>query len=127
MHGLLSVILLTGFVIEGSRMAVTKLSSGNALWSPVGLLFAKVMSGLGEEGLRTVHRITWWSHLLLVMGLFILVPLTKLRHIVTTSAGYFLTDLGPKGKLINLDLEDEEAETYGATNVTDPCRGRNTG
>jgi Fe-S oxidoreductase/nitrate reductase gamma subunit len=117
MHGFLLVILLTGFVIEGSRMAVTELGSGNALWSPVGLVFAKAMSGLGEAGLRTVHKMTWWSHLVLVMGFFVLVPLTKLRHIVTTSAGYFLTDLGPKGKLINLDLEDEEAENFGATNV----------
>ncbi len=116
-HGLLFVILLTGFVIEGSRMAVTELGSGNALWSPVGLMVAKAMSGLGEDGLRTVHKATWWSHLLLVMGFFIIIPLTRLRHIVTTSASYFLTDLGPKGKLINLDLEDEEAETFGATNV----------
>ena len=116
-HGLLFVILLTGFIIEGSRMAVTELGSGNALWSPVGLVFAKAMRGLGEEGLRTVHKATWWSHLLLVMSFFIIIPLTRLRHIVTASASYFLTDLGPKGKLINLDLEDEAAETFGAANV----------
>jgi Fe-S oxidoreductase/nitrate reductase gamma subunit len=117
MHALLFAILFSGFVIEGSRMAVTELGSGNAIWSPAGLVFAKVMSGWGEESLRTVHKVTWWSHLLLVMGFFILIPMTRLRHIVTTSAGYFLTDLGPKGKLIHLDLDDEAAETFGATNV----------
>ena len=37
MHGLLFLILVTGFVIEGARMAVTELGTPVAAWSPVGL------------------------------------------------------------------------------------------
>jgi Fe-S oxidoreductase len=51
------------------------------------------------------------------MGFFILIPLTKFRHILTTSSNYFFSDLGPKGKLVNIDLENEESETFGATNI----------
>ncbi|MBW2658038.1 MAG: 4Fe-4S dicluster domain-containing protein [Deltaproteobacteria bacterium] len=117
MHGLLFAILLTGFVIEGARMAVTELGTPLAVWSPVGLLFAKTMSGLGDQTLLGLHKVSWWLHLLLVMAFFILIPYTKFRHIFTTSANYFFEDLGPRGKLVNLDLEDEEAETFGATGV----------
>ncbi|MBW2683048.1 MAG: (Fe-S)-binding protein, partial [Deltaproteobacteria bacterium] len=113
----LFAILLTGFVIEGARMAVTELGTPLAIWSPLGLVFAKGMSGMGEQALLGLHRGTWWVHLLLVMGFIILIPLTKFRHIFTTSANYFFADLGPKGKLVNLDLEDEDAETFGAATL----------
>ena len=117
MHGLLFAILITGFIIEGCRMAVTELGTPLAIWSPVGLVMAKAFHGMGEGGLLAMHKVTWWFHLLLVMAFFVLIPLTKFRHILTTSANYLFFDLGPKGKLINLDLENEEAETFGATSL----------
>ncbi len=119
MHGLLLIILVTGFLIEGARIAVTELGTSLSFWSPVGLLLANGLSGMGEDGLRALHKVTWWFHLLLVMGFFVLIPLTKFKHIFTTSINYFFDDLGPKGKLVNLDLENEEAETFGATTLKD--------
>ena len=117
MHGLLLTILLTGFLIEGARIAVTELGTPLSFWSPVGLLVAHGISGMGEGGLRALHMVTWWCHLLLVMSFFVLIPRTKFKHIFTTSVNYFFDDLGPKGKLINLDLENEDAETFGATSL----------
>lgn len=119
MHGLLFVILVTGFVIEGARMAVTELGTPLAAWSPVGLLFAKALAGIGEEGLRSLHRLLWWFHLLLAAGFIISIPFTKFRHIFTTSANYLFADRGPKGKLVTLDLEDEQGEKFGATAIGD--------
>jgi len=117
MHGLMFAILFTGFIIEGSRMAVTEMGTPLAIWSPVGLVIAKILGGIGEAGLLLLHKLTWWVHLLMVMGFFILIPLTKFRHILTTSSNYLFADLGPKGKLVNLDLENEESETFGATSI----------
>ena len=119
MHSLLFAILLTGFVIEGARMAATELGAPVSAWSPVGLLVAKGLAGMGDGGVRALHKVTWWFHLLLVMGFFILIPMTKFRHILTTSANYFFSDLGPKGKLVSLDLENEEAETFGVTKLSE--------
>ena len=119
MHGLLFAILISGFVIEGARMAVTELGTSLSYWSPVGLAFAKGMAGLGEESLRSVHSLTWWFHLLLVMAFIVLIPFTKFRHIFTTSLNYLFEDLSPTGKLVSLDMEDEEAESFGASAITD--------
>ncbi|MCK4507897.1 MAG: 4Fe-4S dicluster domain-containing protein, partial [Desulfuromonadales bacterium] len=119
MHGLLFAILLSGFVIEGARMAVTELGTSLAYWSPVGLVFAKSMAGLGEESLRSVHSLIWWFHLLLVMAFIVLIPFTKFRHIFTTSLNYLFEDLGPTGKLVSIDMEDEDAESFGAAVITD--------
>ncbi len=118
-HGLLMVILVTGFIIEGARMAATELGTDLAIWSPVGLLFAKFLSGLGESALRSLHVGLWWLHLLLALGFVAILPFTKLRHILTTSANYLFVDQGPKGGLVTLDMENEEAESFGAATLSD--------
>ncbi len=117
MHGLMLAIFVTGFIIEGSRMAVTEMGTSLAAWSPVGNIFAMLLSGLEEDSLRALHKGSWWFHLVLVMGFIAIIPRTKFRHILTTSSNYLFTDLGPTGKLTNIDLEDEEAENFGASQI----------
>jgi Fe-S oxidoreductase/nitrate reductase gamma subunit len=119
MHGLLFVILLTGFVLEGARMAVTELGTPLAAWSPVGLVFAKAMAGMGDDALRSLHTGTWWFHLALTLSFIIAIPFTKLRHLFTTPINYLLTPRGPKGAMTTIDLENEEAESFGVSKVTD--------
>jgi len=119
MHALLLLILFTGFIIEGARIGVTEMGTPLAGWSPVGLGVAKALSFLDEGGLLVLHKSTWWFHLLLVMGFLVLIPLTRFRHIFTTSAGSYFRDLGPKGKLVSLDMEDEEAESFGASTISE--------
>ena len=119
MHGLLLTILISGFVIEGIRMAVTELGTSLALWSPVGLGVAKLFSGMEESTLLALHSNLWWLHLMIVIVFIAIIPMTKFRHIFTTSANYLFTDLGPKGLVPPLDMEDEEAESFGAAKITD--------
>lgn len=119
MHVLLFVILVSGFVIEGARMAVTEMGTSLSYWSPVGLVFAHGMIGLGEERLLSLHRTTWWFHLLLALVFIGSIPFTKFRHIITTSLNYLFEDRGPTGKLTTLDLENEESESFGARKITD--------
>lgn len=121
LHGLLFAILLTGFFIEGARLAATELvwNPELARYSPVGLLVAKSMAGLSSQGLSTLHVFLWWLHLLLALGFVAALPFTKLRHILYTSANAFFAPLEAKGTLATLDLEDEEAEQFGAATVAD--------
>ncbi len=119
MHGLLFAILVTGFVIEGARVAVTELGTPLAIWSPVGLVVAKALSGMEESSLRTLHTTMWWGHFALVLGFIGAIPFTKLRHIFTTSANYVFADRGPRGNLTTLNMEDEEVECFGAAKVSD--------
>jgi Fe-S oxidoreductase/nitrate reductase gamma subunit len=121
MHGLLLAILVTGFLIEGARMAVTEVPGRMelAVWSPVGLVTAQALTGLGEGTLRALHSGLWWGHLVLVMGFIVAIPFTKFRHIFTTSANYLFAPRGPKGGLVTLDMENEEAESFGAAHLKD--------
>jgi len=121
MHGLLFAILVSGFVVEGLRMAVTEVVANPDLarWSPVGLVLAKGFSGTSEATLRALHQGLWWGHFALVLAFIVVLPMTRLRHIVTTSLNYFFADLGPKGNVVTLDLEDEGNETFGAAKISD--------
>ncbi|MDW7646117.1 MAG: heterodisulfide reductase-related iron-sulfur binding cluster [Desulfuromonadales bacterium] len=121
LHGLLVAILITGFFIEGARLAATELvwNPELARYSPVGLLVAKSMAGLSSQGLATLHVFFWWLHLLLALGFIAALPFTKLRHILYTSANAFFAPLEAKGTIATLNLEDEEAEQFGAATLAD--------
>jgi len=120
-HSLLFAIILTGFFAEGLRMAATEIGINPDLarFSPVGLLVGRLFLGMTPAHLALTHKILWWVHFFLVMGFVAAIPFTKLRHIFTTSANYFLADLGPKGAIAGIDLEDESVEQFGAARVTD--------
>ncbi len=119
MQGLLLAILVTGFVVEGARMAVTELGTDLSYWSPVGLLFAQGLAGMSEAGLRTLHIATWWFHFALVLCFFVAIPFTRFRHLLTTPVNYVFADRRPKGSLVTLDLEDESADHFGVAAIAD--------
>ncbi len=120
-HALLFTILITGFLIEGSRMAVTELKQNPdlAVWSPVGYVFAQALSFVGDSALLGLHKGLWWFHLLLGLGFIAVIPRTKLRHILTTSGNSFLAPFEPKGTIGTINLEDESIEQFGASKITD--------
>lgn len=120
-HSLLILILFSGFIIEGLRMAATELHNNPLLtiYSPVGLIFAKLFASQPEETLKTLHKTFWWGHFFLLTGFIAAIPHTKLRHIFTASANYLFTDLRPKGSIPSINLEDESIEQYGVANISD--------
>lgn len=119
--GLLCAIIVTGFVVEGLRMAATEVgvNPGLARFSPVGLVVGQLFTGMSAAHISLTHKYLWWLHLLLAMGFIAAIPYTKLRHIFTTPANYLFTDLGPVGHIPTIDLEDESTEQFGAARITD--------
>ena len=120
-HLLLFTILLTGFLVEGLRIAATELVANPALsyYSPVGRVVALLFAGTPAATLLSLHKGLWWFHLLIALGFIALIPFGKLLHIFTTSANAFFVDRGEKGSLPLINLEDESLEEFGAGKVTD--------
>jgi Fe-S oxidoreductase/nitrate reductase gamma subunit len=119
MLALLLAILLTGFFVEGARMAATELGTSLAYWSPVGLLVAMGLAGATEASRRALHIAGWWLHFALVLGFFVAVPVTRFRHLLTTCVNYVFTERRRKGSLTTLDLEDDSIEHFGAGRLAD--------
>ncbi|HXE94791.1 MAG TPA: heterodisulfide reductase-related iron-sulfur binding cluster, partial [Dongiaceae bacterium] len=118
---LLFAILITGFLIEGARMAATELQLNPQLarFSPGGMLAGQLFTTMNTGTLLVTHKILWWLHFVLVLGFFYAIPYTKLRHIFTTSVNAFLAPLEPKGFIATINLEDDTAEQFGAATISD--------
>jgi Fe-S oxidoreductase len=105
---LLFVILLTGFLLEGWRIAATNDPWGQ--WSPGGYAVALVSRPLmSEAALRGAHLVGWWFHLLLAFGLLAWAPYTKLAHAFTAVLNLYTAPLTPRGaalKTLDFDKPD---------------------
>ncbi len=120
-HALLFAILISGFLIEGARMAATEMVTNRslALFSPVGMLVAMTMANVSPDGLLLMHKVLWWLHFALVLGFIAALPYTKLKHILLVSANAFFAPLEEKGTIATINMEDEEAEQFGSATVAD--------
>ncbi|MBW1686601.1 MAG: respiratory nitrate reductase subunit gamma [Deltaproteobacteria bacterium] len=106
--GLLLLIFLQGFLVEGVRIAVTELHQQPELarWSPGGYAVALLVQGLDAERLRWLHRLLWWFHAVTVFGFLGYMAYGKLGHIGYGPANIFLRNLEPSGKLSHADIEE---------------------
>jgi len=113
--GLFGVIAVTGFLVEGARIAL--LDEPFRMWSPVGALTADILAavfgGPGEptgfrhwdqapyfhNGLGYFHNVIWWVHMAVVFGFIAYIPYGKLAHIITSPLNIFLRMSKPTGKM----------------------------
>lgn len=114
---LIFVIVLTGFIIEGLRIAV--LDPPWAVWSPGGWVFAQMFGGISSGALLLTHKSLWWFHTVLGLGAITYVALTfsSLSHIVVAPFNVLFRSSRPKGALAPINLE--EAETFGVGKIDD--------
>ncbi len=83
---LLTVLTLTGFVLEGARIALDMLAlqAADTGWAFAGMLFAKFFLPLGAERLAGMYGSLWTVHAAVTALTVACIPFTRLRHIVTT-------------------------------------------
>jgi Fe-S oxidoreductase/nitrate reductase gamma subunit len=117
---LLFVVFITGFIVEGLRIAATELNVvAWAPYSPGGYVFARAFAGASQNALLGWHVGMWWFHAFLSLGTIAYISLynTKLFHIVWDPVNIFFRNLGPRGALTPIDLE--KTEQFGASKIED--------
>jgi len=72
----------------------------------------------GESG-ELWHGIFWWTHILVVLGFLNYLPYSKHLHVLTSIPNVYFSSLEPRGRLPKADLEDENAEKFGAEDIRD--------
>ena len=105
-------ILLTGFCVEGLRLAITGQGTGSA---PIGTLFSYLFVPLGalKPGL---HALLWRVHMLLLLALLAAIPYTKFLHLFTSAANIFLKSFKHPGRTRKINFET--AEVYGVNRLS---------
>jgi len=108
---LIGGIIVTGFIIEALRIHVT--NPPWEIWSFAGYALAKTFAGMDHDTARMSHKLMWWFHTFLSLGLIAYIPYSRLLHIITTPANQFMASLKPAGHLEPI-RDFEEAESFGA-------------
>ena len=121
----LLAILLTGYVMEGIRLAVDR--PAWAPWSFVGYQVALILEsrGLNSQGVTAFYQGLWWFHALLAFAAVASIPYTKLFHILSSPLNALFLHLRPIGQLSTpFDLRQLMASgnfdvKVGAATITD--------
>ena len=93
--GFLFFLALTGFLLEGFRIAVDR--PDFEAWAPFGWLLGNGFAGLGLDGAAAndARLVTWWVHGVVALGFVASIPYTKAVHMLA----------GP----VNVAVRDERA------------------
>ncbi|HEX7290088.1 MAG TPA: (Fe-S)-binding protein [Conexibacter sp.] len=111
--GVLLTIALTGYLLEGVRMAMD--DPGFELVHFGGWPFAQALSGLGEGALGDVRHGIWWFHGLLAITFVAAIPYTKATHMLQSYASLILRDPRAKSRLRGIPPERADAPAGYAT------------
>ncbi len=112
-----TLIILSGFMLEGARLSVVK--DVARAWTPVGNGVAIILNLIIKKStsLSTFALIMFRIHLFLVFLSLSLIPYSKLFHIVSSSTNIIFRSLRHRGALPYLNLEDERAESFGVSKI----------
>lgn len=88
-------------------------------YAPISSIIAVAFTGISSSTAYGWFIGFWWMHLLILLSFLVYVPQSKHFHIMTAPLNIWFRRNEPVGRLTKLDLEDEEAETFGAGKIED--------
>lgn len=90
-------------------------------YTPVSSALAAAWGYIGiESGSQAAvigYEISWWLHLLILLSFLVYVPQSKHFHLIVAPVNLWLRREEPAHRLSTLNLEDEEAEQFGAGHI----------
>lgn len=102
-------------------LAFDRLREGKETVSITAPLSSPIASGLQALSPQTGYEIAWWTHLALLLGFLVYVPLSKHFHLMTAPVNWLFRPQGPP-TMTPLDLEDDNAEKFGMNEIADLSR-----
>lgn len=84
-----------------------------SIYAPISSWLAQLLGGLSVGGAEIGYHVAWWAHLLILLAFLVYVPQSKHFHILVAPINLLFGRTSPPGKLSKLDLEDENAESFG--------------
>ncbi|UGS34208.1 heterodisulfide reductase-related iron-sulfur binding cluster [Capillimicrobium parvum] len=94
---LLLIIALTGYLLEGVRLAMDQ--PGYEAYQFGGWVVAQAFTGLSDGTLGDIRHGVWWFHGLLAIAFVAAIPYTKAAHMLSSYASLILRDPDAKRRL----------------------------
>jgi len=111
-------LMVTDWFFDGGKILLGQ-EGLPALYAPAGYATAWVIEKLGWSAgtVTAVSNTSYFLHLALILGFLNFLPYGKHFHIITAIPNVFMRNLKPYGALKPINLEDENATTFGIDKI----------
>ncbi|MCG8616897.1 MAG: (Fe-S)-binding protein, partial [Desulfobacterales bacterium] len=118
-----TVIVLSFHLVNAFQMALP-VAPGEFSYKglfPVSGIFAAALgiSTLSQPALTIGYEIFYFIHIGTILGFLIYIPSSKHLHLLAAAPNVFFKRLGVEKTVAKTDIEDEDAETFGLSKVTE--------
>jgi Fe-S oxidoreductase len=114
---ILSLILVVMTTMFGQNAA--RIAEGTDAAAGARFISGAIAAVFSPASASSWFEVFFWLHLLVVLGFLNYLPTSKHLHILTSIPNVYLSNLGPRGALKPINLADETATKFGATDVDD--------
>jgi nitrate reductase gamma subunit len=118
--GTFLLIGVTGFLTEAFRIALEGRPDFEK-WSFIGYPISSLFDAMSTAALQNSHRTLWIIHFVAFLAFLVILPTTKLRHMITSPMNMYLRASDrPKGAMKPMpNLMETELDTFGASTIED--------
>jgi Fe-S oxidoreductase/nitrate reductase gamma subunit len=116
---ILFLILLVMITMLGQNAAGIAMNGEGVRERFASAVVARFFVGSEPGVQQTWHALFFWSHILVVLGFLNYLPFSKHLHVLTSIPNVYCSNLAPRGALVPVNLADESATKFGATDVED--------
>jgi len=113
------LLMITDFFMEGAHIVLA--APANAGWDPAGYLTAMALNGMNiaPTGLKAIFNVSYFTHIIIIVAFLNYLPYGKHFHVITALFNVLFIKTTAKGRLSKMDLEDEEATSFGTGTLED--------
>ncbi len=117
--GFIVGLMVTKLFANGAEIAATppELLGHDPRFTPFANLIATGIQNWQISTMAGLHHVSYMFHILIVGAFGNYVPMGKHLHLIGAMPNVFFRKLEPTGSLYPIDLEDEEAESFGVGRV----------
>ncbi len=97
-------------ILEGGSPSAGRFLSG---------AISPVFASMTLDAVRVWYEVFWWTHIGIVLVFLNYLPYSKHLHVLTSVPNVYFSSLKPRGALKPINLEAENVEKFGASDVED--------
>ncbi len=130
--GFIATLIITDLLFDGSEFnlsiwpeplnKIVLESNYPKLWTaPLGIAVANVLKSwnLSQSVLHGINHVSFLIHIAIIVIFLNFLPYGKHFHVITALPNIFLRNLRPNGQLESINLEDENATSFGVEKFSD--------
>jgi len=114
-----AVIIITFHIYNAFHLVLPSHGFDYSSCFTVSAVFAAALnlSSWSESALRTGFEMTYWTHILTILGFMIYIPGSKHLHLLAGIPNVFYKPLDIEKPIKKTDIDDEDAETFGLSKI----------